>query len=259
MRIAWKIVSCFLVSPILLMAQAPSSDGQGTQLTQNPVGTQDETPNSEAIPQPSSATPFLPSPSPTPPLSLRPIKGPPIPGVIIPVVDLSGGLSVIGTGTPSSGRATLTGLNASLGTNRDRKINAKFDLSYASTANALNTSRRMDLSSYMLGPVFSVWSNDSVKAYAEVLGGGARVAGTFVNASGGLNKGHVNYPAWSFGGGAEYRISEAFGFRVNVDYLRTHFYNSSGAIRGQNGLRVTNSLVYYVGEPMRLRRKRAFR
>jgi hypothetical protein len=69
-----------------------------------------------------------------------------------------------------------------------------------------------------------------------------------------LIAGHVHYPAWAFGGGAEYSISPAFAFRVSIDYLHTHFYNSSGAVRGQNDLRVVNSFVYYLGASSRHRR-----
>jgi hypothetical protein len=102
--------------------------------------------------------------------------------------------------------------------------------------------------------VFYPPSGNSLSTFAHVLVGGARVSGPFANANGGLRIGYVNYPAWAFGGGAEYRISPAFGFRVGVDYLRTHFVNSSRAVRGQNDVRIVNSFVYYFGKPIRNRR-----
>jgi hypothetical protein len=70
-----------------------------------------------------------------------------------------------------------------------------------------------------------------------------------------LTVGHVHYPAWTVGGGAEYRLSPAFGFRFGVDYLRTHYYDATGVVRGQNDIRIVNSLVYYLGAPI-IRRRR---
>jgi hypothetical protein len=107
--------------------------------------------------------------------------------------------------------------------------------------------------SYLFGPTFSLWNSNSLSTSVHVLAGGARVTGTFPIAGGGLTTGHVHYPALDFGGSAEYRLSRAFGFRVTIDCLHAHFYNSSGAIRGQNDLRVVNSIVYYLGVPVRSR------
>jgi hypothetical protein len=144
-------------------------------------------------------------------------------------------------------------MDVSLAADGAKRIGAKLDLSYAHTTNVLNSGHPADVLSYLFGPTFSLWSGNSVSTSVHVLAGGARVIGTFPIAGGGLATGHVHYPALDFGGSAEYRLSRAFGFRVTIDCLHAHFYNSSGAIRGQNGLRVVNSIVYYVGEPVRSR------
>jgi hypothetical protein len=157
---------------------------------------------------------------------------------------------------PSSGRAALTGLDISLGADSGKRIGAKLNVSYASASNVFSSGHHADVLSYLFGPVFSLWSNDSISTYAHVMAGGARVAGTFPNASGGLSAGYVHHPAVSFGGSAEYRLSPAFGFRVTIDCLHAHFFDAAGAIRGQNDLRVVNSIVYYIGEPIRSRRRR---
>ena len=109
----------------------------------------------------------------------------------------------------------------------------------------------MSLLNYLIGPVFYPTNGDQLSTYAHALIGGAWVGGPFPNGAGGLNKGSINYPAWAFGGGAEYRLSPAFGFRVGVDYLHTHFFNPAGAVRGQNDIRIVSSLVYYLGNPIR--------
>jgi hypothetical protein len=112
----------------------------------------------------------------------------------------------------------------------------------------------MGMFTYLVGPVFSISNRRSLSTYAQVLAGGARVSGPVSRGNGALVTGYVNYPAWDFGGGAEYALSPAYGFRVSIDYLHTHFFNSLGAVRGQNDLRVVNSFVYYLGEPIRRHR-----
>jgi hypothetical protein len=167
------------------------------------------------------------------------------------VFNVSAGYSVTAAGLPASGRADLTGFNVSISADSGKRIGAKLDLGYARAANVLNSGRRMDILSYLVGPVFSVSNKRSLSTYAQLLAGGARVAGPVSNGNGTLITGYVNYPAWGLGGGVEYSVSPAFGFRVSVDYLHTHFYNSAGAVRGQNDLRVVNSFVYYLGAPLR--------
>jgi hypothetical protein len=194
-------------------------------------------------------------------LYMRPIKKPPVRLTPVPVaagyapsLNISGGLSVTSLGTPSGGRAVLSGMNFSISRDSGKWLGAKLDLSYSRAPNVFHTGYRMDAISYLVGPVFYPPSGNSLSTYAHVLVGGARVSGPFANANGGLSIGYVNYPAWAFGGGAEYRISPAFGFRVGVDYLRTHFVNSTRAVRGQSDVRIVNSFVYYFGKSIRNRR-----
>jgi hypothetical protein len=211
-------------------------------------------------------TTTTPSPAPTPIripvlvqtpalLYFRQIKQPPIAPGHFTVFNLSAGYSVTNLAIPSSGRVALTGMDVSVAADGGRRIGAKLDLSYAFAPNVFKSGHRVDVLSYLFGPTFSLWNGNAVSAYAHVLAGGARVAGPIPNGSGGLSTGYVHYPALDFGGSAEYRLSPAFGFRVTIDCLHDHFFNSSGAIRGQNDLRVVNSIVYYLGEPRRSRHR----
>jgi hypothetical protein len=184
-------------------------------------------------------------------LSLRRISQPPIFAGYVPVFNVSAGYSVTSVGLPTSGRAALNGFNLSISADSGRRIGAKLDLGYARAPSVFNSGHRMDMLSYLVGPVFSISNHHSLSTYAELLAGGARVAGPVSSGNGALITGYAHYPAWAFGGGAEYALSPAFGFRVSLDYLHTHFFNSSGAVRGQNDLRVVNSFVYYVGESLR--------
>lgn len=193
---------------------------------------------------------------PAPFVEFTPISRPPLAAGYITAFSASAGFAATSLGMPSSGRAFLPGVDLSAAADSGKLLGAKFDLSYASTANLFNSGRRGDVLTYMAGPTFSVYHSNALTAWAHVLGGGARVAGYIGNTSSGLLFGHVNYPAWAVGGDAEYRLSPGIGLRVSVDYLRTHFYDTSGAVRGQNSMRVVNSIVYYIGEPFRGRRPR---
>jgi hypothetical protein len=177
---------------------------------------------------------------------------PPIAPGHFTLLTLSAGYSVTTLSIPSAGRIALNGVDVSLVADGGRRIGAKLDLSYTLAPNVSNTGHRADMFSYLVGPTVSLWKSNSLSTSAEVLAGGARIAAPSPTASGRLGTGHVHYPAWAFGGSAEYDLSPAFGFRVTIDCLHTNFFNSSGAVRGQYDIRVVNSIVYYLGEPIRL-------
>jgi hypothetical protein len=251
MRTACKIAFCFLLWPISATAQAPVPPNQFNPPAQSSPDANDPAPSS-AIATPPSPAPILPVQT-SPSQSFRPIKQPPIaPGRFTALI-LSAGYSITDLAIPSSGRNALTGADVSIVADGGSRIAAKLDLSYARAPNVPNSGHGASVLSYLFGPTFSLWSGNSLSTSAHVLAGGARVTGTFPLASGGLATGHVHYPALDFGGSAEYRLSPAFGFRVTIDCLHAHFFNSAGVISGQNDLRVVNSIVYYVGEPVRRR------
>jgi hypothetical protein len=250
MKTVWKIAFSLLFWPISAMAQDPTPPSQPDPPLQSPL-VEDGATAPDATPAPSPTTPLQPIPMQARAfLSLRRISQPPIFAGYVPVFNVSAGYSVTSAGLPSSGRAALTGFDVSVSADSGKRIGAKLDLGYAHAGNVFNSGHRMDMLTYLVGPVFSIWNRRSVSTYAQVLGGGARVAGPVSKGNGALVTGYVHYPAWGFGGGAEYALSPAFGFRVSVDYLHTHFFSSSGAIRGQTDLRVVNSFVYYLGEPI---------
>jgi opacity protein-like surface antigen len=65
--------------------------------------------------------------------------------------------------------------------------------------------------------------------------------------------------AWAVGGGVEYWATDSLAIRTGSDYLRTSFYNSSLVVQGQNNIRTTAAVVYYIGKPSRKRRLLATR
>jgi hypothetical protein len=154
---------------------------------------------------------------------------------------------------PLSGRGALSGVNTTLSADSGKIFGAVLEVGYARSADFAGSGHSVDALTYLAGPVFHLSRGRLLSTYAEVLFGGARIAGPVLNATGTVATGHVHYPAWAAGGGAEYHLSPAFGLRVSVDYLRANFYDTSGAIRGQNDIRVVNSLVYYFGASVRRR------
>jgi hypothetical protein len=187
-------------------------------------------------------------------LYLQPLKQAPLPAGYVPILKLSAGYSVTDFGMPSSGSVALSGANVTASVDSGRRFGATLDLDYAVARNVFKTGHHTDMLTYLVGPVFYPSRGNSLSTYVHLLAGGARVAGPFPNGNGGLNTGHVHYPAWAVGGGVEYRLSPAFGFRVSVDYLQTHFYNPSAAVRMQNDVRIVNSIVFYPGMPSFRRR-----
>jgi hypothetical protein len=255
MRTVWKMAFALLIWPISVTAQAPLQPDQPNPPLQSSAVANDSTPSLDTAKTPSSGpTPILLVQAPRSPY-FRPIKQPPVAPWYFTVFTLSAGYSVTDLAIPSSGRVALTGVDVSIGADEGRRIGAKLDLSYTFAPNVFKSGYRVDVLSYLFGPTFSLWKGKSLSTDAHVLAGGARVAAPFPSGSGGLNVGHVHYPALDFGGSAEYRLSSAFGFRVTIDCLHDHFFNSSGAIRGQNDMRVVNSMVYYLGEPVRRRNR----
>jgi hypothetical protein len=256
MRTLWKIVLSFLIWPISVMAQDPSPPDRPVVPIQSPFSENNSTPGSdEAMTQSPGPSPLLPVQTSTP-LYFRPTNRPPIGPAYFPRFNVSAGYSITNLAMSSLGRVTLTGMDVSLSADSGRRIGAKLDLSYTLAPNVSGTGQRADEFSYLVGPTFSLWKGNRLSAYAQVLGGGARVTGPVPDGSGGFNKGNVHYPAWDFGGSAEYRLSSAFGFRVTVDYLHTHFFDSSVVVRGQNDIRIVSSIVYYFGQPIRFKHSR---
>jgi hypothetical protein len=258
MRIVSKAAFLFLIWPISLMAQDQVAPDQPLPPVQSPtqdVGAQSFAPPSGTTTSPSSAPIQNPVPEQTKPAFLYVHPSKPNRTTVwtgyAPALDVSAGLSVTSLALPSSGHAVLGGVDASIATDSGKHFGAKLDLSYQRSPNVYHSGRPMDMLSYLIGPVFYPSNGRLLSTSVHLLVGGARVAGPVPSENGTLSLAHVHYPAWAAGGGVEYRLSPAFGFRVSVDYLQTHFYNSSGAVRRQNDIRIVNSFVYYLGKSIR--------
>jgi len=159
-------------------------------------------------------------------------------------------------GTQSK-RLGLQGADASFTIGFSR-LGITTDVGYARAPNVLGTGRSSAVFTYLAGPVFHHTVHHSFDSYVHVLVGGAKVSGPILTNDGTiLLGGWTTGYAWALGGGVEYWATESMAIRTGADYLRTSFYDSSLAVRGQGNIRTTATLVYYFGKPTRGRRRLA--
>jgi len=176
-------------------------------------------------------------------------RQPPVAAGYASAFSLTAGYSVTGLMTPLSVGAALIGVDTGISVDSPSHLGAELNIDYASASNFLSSGHRLDQFSYLIGPTFRFSSTNRLNPHLHFLVGGARTAGPVPSANGGFVSGYVHYPAWAVGGRLEYPFSSRWGLRLNVDYLRTYFFDSSASVRGQNGLRIANSIVYYFGAP----------
>jgi len=177
-------------------------------------------------------------------------QGPVVAGVA-PVIEGGIGYSYDQSNVPSEGNMAMKGIVVSASGDLNARFGAKLEVGYSRSPDAFQTGRVADVLTYMGGPVFYAVRRSKFDIHAEVLAGGARVTGVNFENDGTLIRGFVNHFAWAGGVGLQYRMTEAFSLRPEVEYLRTSFFNSNVAIQGQTNLRPSISLVYTFGRQRR--------
>jgi len=173
-------------------------------------------------------------------------QGPLIAG-LAPVVEGGIGYSYMKSNVPSQGNLAMNGVQVSGNADLNVRFGAKLEVGYSRSFDALQTGRSADILTYMGGPVFYPVRRRKFSIHAQVLLGGARETGVNFESDGTLVRGFVNHFAWAGGAGFQYRISEAFSLRPEVEYLRTSFFNSNVAVQGQPNLRTSLSFIYTFG------------
>lgn len=170
--------------------------------------------------------------------------------------DVSLGYSYFSHEDSQSNLISLNGGDASLTIGLSNRLGISGDAGYAVAAHALGTKSHSEILSYLAGPVFYPTSQGNVNTYIHAMFGGARVTGPIPVTGGTIIGSWVTDFAWEVGGGVNYRVSDSFGIRTGVDYMRTTFFNRSLALSGQNNIRATVALVYSFGNSSHKRRRR---
>jgi opacity protein-like surface antigen len=169
-------------------------------------------------------------------------------------IDLGFGYSYMSQGESLSGPIRLNGGDASITIGYSR-FGLKADFGYARSSNVGATQSHSSVRSYLVGPVFHATFHHRFDTYAQVLVGGARVSGPVPLGGGSyLLGGWATGPAWAVGGGVDYRVSDSIAIRSGVDYMRTSYFDSTVAVRGQSNIRSTVTILYSFVKRSRKRR-----
>jgi opacity protein-like surface antigen len=174
-------------------------------------------------------------------------------------IEMALGYSYVSQPGNQSNRLGLQGADASFTINFSR-LGITTDVGYARASNVLGTGRSSSVFTYLAGPVLHHTVHRKFDTYVHALVGGAKVGGPILTNDGTiLLGGWTTGYAWAVGGGVEYWATDSLAIRTGADYLRTSFYNSSLVVQGQNNIRTTAAVVYYIGKPSRKRRLLATR
>lgn len=274
-----------LLLPLLLLATAASLAQSGTQAptapppkdsrqsdsapakttpppqapapAQNPVpapaplepGTSTQDHSSESTPSNggTSAENVLPAPT-------RPARKPfpslhgALPAANIPALEARVGFSTL------AGAVLYKGLTGSVTKQYSDRLGGTIEVSYLRASNVFGTGQTNNMLTYLIGPVVYPYRRNGLVTSVRALGGGGRVSGvaTLLPSSAGYVKGTVDGGAWALGGGVEkWFFSDAIALRVDVDLVRTSFFNSAVRVRGEYDPRATWGVVYSFGRRRR--------
>jgi hypothetical protein len=161
-----------------------------------------------------------------------------------PMFTTSLGYSYMSVPIPSATRIDMNGVGASATVDFRSRFGAKVDVNYVRQANVFDTGHHGDVLTYMVGPMFYPVSNDRWAVYVQALAGGTRSTGVVPNGTGGFDTAFADALGFAVGAGIERSLFSNFAIRTEADYMYTSFADATAAIRGQNDLRFTGSLVY---------------
>lgn len=171
--------------------------------------------------------------------------GPPA-GATNPTLEASVGYVYLDMSIPSQPRVGLAGIDASALLRFAPRWGLTVDGTFASTGNVFDTGHSATILSLLAGPVFYP-VNGRTGIFIHALVGASRVGGAVPVSGPNYLDGWVARPSYAIGGGIERALFGPIAVRIQADYQRTTFGNSTGAIEGQNDLRLTSSVVYRFG------------
>jgi len=171
--------------------------------------------------------------------------GPPA-GATSPTFEAGIGYVYLDMAMPSQQRVGLTGIDATGLVRFAPRWAATVDGTYAATSNVFATGHGANILSLLAGPVFYP-VNGRTGIFVHALVGASRVGGAVPQSGPYYLQGWVARPSYALGGGIEQYLFGSLAVRVQADYQRTTFGDSTGTIQGQNNLRLTSSIVYRFG------------
>jgi hypothetical protein len=163
-----------------------------------------------------------------------------------PAFDFSAGYTYLTMPITSVSSANLNGLDAAASVDFARRWGATADVSYVRASNVLGMGHGSYITTFLVGPVFYPFERHDIRVSVRALVGAGMVDSIVpVNSTTNLH-GWVTRPSYAAGVGIEHSIVGPLGVRVDGDYLRTAFVNSSDAVQPQNNIRLTISAIFHV-------------
>lgn len=167
-------------------------------------------------------------------------------GATGPSFEASAGFVYLSMDMPSE-HVALTGLDATGLIRFAERWGVTADATYASTGNVLSTGHSGNFLGVLAGPVFYPVSFRRAAIFVHVLVGVGRVDSAVPVTETKYLGGWVTRPSYAVGAGIEQSLFGPFAVRLQADYQRTTFVNSTDSMQGQNNLRLTSSIVYRFG------------
>ena len=168
----------------------------------------------------------------------------PSPAVTGPAYDMSIGYSKLSMPIPGTRNVSLNGLDLSGHVDFSPRWGAILDTSYVRTHNIPGTPHAGYALTAHIGPVFYPIEYRGTRVFVHALGGAAIVDGAVPISKTAYYKGWLGRPSYALGGGVEQSVSGPFAVRFSGDYVRTSFFNATGAVQPQGNLRLTASIVF---------------
>lgn len=167
-------------------------------------------------------------------------------GATGPTFEASLGYVYLSMATPSQ-RVGLAGLDANGLVRLTSRWGATIDSIYAGTGNVLGTGHSGNVLSCLAGPVFYPVGHGQTGIFVHALAGASWVDSAVPVSGTYYLGGWVTRPSYAVGAGFERYLFRPLAVRAQADYQRTTFVNPTGAMQGQNNLRLTTSIVYRFG------------
>ena len=168
----------------------------------------------------------------------------PTPGASGAAIDFSAGYSSMMMAIPGAGHVMMNGVDATASAQLRSRLGVALDGSYARASNILGTPRSGYVATLLAGPVFYPFEHGDSRVFLHGLGGFGMVNGAEPVAVPGFRQGWLRRPAYAAGGGFDRPFTGMFGLRLSGDYLRTSFFNKTGAVQPQNNFRFGVGLVF---------------
>jgi hypothetical protein len=163
-----------------------------------------------------------------------------------PAFDLSAGATYLVMSSPTTGSASLYGADAAGTMDFSRFWGATLDSSYVRTSDVFNLGHSGNVLTFLAGPVFHPFETRETRISIRALVGAGLVDSAVPADDGNEVRGWVARPAYAVGVGAEHSFAGPFALRMDADYLRTAFAESTAVVEAQNNLRLTLSLVFHI-------------